>query len=79
MFTIKIYSSEDNYDVIEAPHYNISKLNMPDGVVTEITIYKNYFTTEGVSYRVSSADLEVPHFKYAFIENSNGKTIDHIR
>lgn len=79
MFTIKIYSSENNYEVIEAPHYNVSKFNLKGGFVTEITIYKNYFTTEGVSYRVSSVDLEVPHFKYAFIENSNGKTIDHIR
>ena len=79
MFTIKIYSSEDSYEVMEAPHYHISKFKTEQGFVTEITIYKNYFTTDGVSYRVSSADLEVPHFKYAFIENSNGKTIDHIR
>lgn len=79
MFTIKIYSSEDNYEVLEAPHYNISKFKTEEGLVTEITIYKNYLTTEGVSYRLSASDLSVPHFKYAFIENSNGKTIDHIR
>lgn len=79
MFTIKLYNSEDSYEVMEAPHYHISNLKTKEGLVTEITIYKNYFTTEGISYRVSSADLEVPHFKYAFIENSNGKTIDHIR
>ena len=79
MFTIKIYSSEDNYEVLEAPHYNISKFKTEEGLVTEITIYKNYLTTEGVSYRLSASDLSVPHFKYAYIENSNGKTIDHIR
>lgn len=79
MFTIKIYSSEDNYEVLSALHYNISKFKTEEGPVTEITIYKNYSTTEGVSYKVSLNDLSVPHFKYAFIENSNGKTIDHIR
>lgn len=79
MFTIKIYKSPDNYEVLETPHYNISNFERPEGKVTEITIYNNYFTMEGVSYRISASDLEVPHFKYAFIENSNGKTIDHIR
>lgn len=79
MFTVKIYASEDHYEVLETPHYNISKLKTEEGLVVEITIYKNYQTTEGVSYRVSAAGLSVPHFKYAFIENSVGKTIEHIR
>lgn len=79
MFTVKIYQSDSHYEVIETPHYNISKLSTEEGLVTEITLYKTYQTTDGVSYRVSGSDLSVPHFKYAFIENSAGKTIEHIR
>lgn len=79
MFTIKLYAHEDSYEVLEAPHYHISRFAVDDALVVEITVYKSYLTTEGVVYRLSATDIGVPHFKYAFIENSTGKTIDHIR
>lgn len=79
MFTIKIYNDENSYEVIETPHYHISKYSADGFDVVEITAYKSYLTTDGVSYRLCSNDIGVPHFKYAYIENSSGKTIDHIR
>ena len=79
MFTIKLYADEDSYEVLEAPHYHISRFKVDGALVVEITVYKSYLTTEGVTYMIAATDLGVPHFKYAFVENSTGKTIDHIR
>lgn len=76
MFTIKLYSDDKNYNVLEAIHYNIRKLS---DELTEITLYPKYTTTEGVVYRVSKDNINDLHWKYAYIENSSGKTIEHIR
>jgi len=77
MFTIKLYSSPDSYDVITTSHYNIYFNDKSK--VTELTVYKDFSTQYGVTYRICNRELEVPHRKYAFIENSSGKTIDHIK
>lgn len=90
MFTIKLFANEDQYNVLECPNYNISRFYVdvpPENIgdksdqkkeVVEITLYKDFTTQEGVTYRIADY-LEIPHWKYAFIENSSGKTIDHIR
>lgn len=77
MFTIKFFYDEDNYNVVSAPHYNVFR-NHKTGVV-EVTIYKDFTTQSGITYRVSREDIDIPSWKYAFIENSSGKTIDHIK
>lgn len=78
MFTIKLYYNSDNYNVLSAPHYNIATFSTEEGVVTEITIYKDMTTQDGITYRVAK-DISVPHWNYAYIENSSGKTIEHIK
>ena len=77
MFTIKLFYDNYSYNVLSAPHYNIYR-NTETGV-TEITLYKDHTSHNGTTYRVSGKPLQVPHWDYAFIENSSGKTIDHIR
>lgn len=79
MFTIKFYNEPDEYNVVSAPHYDVRKVSSErDGDVFIISVYKDYTTLNGVEYRVA-LDLPVMHWKYCFIENSSGKTIDHIR
>jgi hypothetical protein len=78
MFTIKLYYDIDSYNVICSPHYNIRTFNTDEGFVTEITVYKDMTTQDGTTYRVAK-DISVPHWNYAYIENSSGKTIDHIK
>lgn len=77
MFTIKLFYDNYSYNVLSAPHYNIYR-NTETGV-TEITLYKDHSSQNGTTYKVSGKPLQVPHWDYAFIENSSGKTIDHIR
>lgn len=77
MFTLKFYRNEYDYDVIEASHYNIRKIQTVNDE-WEVTLYKDFTTQSGVVYRVAD-NLEVCHFKYAYIENSSGKTIEALR
>lgn len=78
MFTLKLYTDPDNYHVLSSPHYNLRTYPTAEGKVTEITLYKGMTTQDGVVYRVAK-DLPTPHWNYAYIENSCGKTIEHIR
>ena len=78
MFTIKFYNDDNGYNVLSAPHYSVNTFHTDEGYVTEITMYKDMTTQNGVTYRVAN-ELSVPHWKSAFVENSSGKTIDHIR
>lgn len=76
MFTIKLYHDPDSYNVICTQHYNVYK---NAAGVTELAIYPTSLTNDGVTYRISKKDIEIPHWKYVFIENSSGKTIEHIK
>lgn len=79
MFTIKFYTDVENYyNCLEAPHYNVSRFKDGSNWVAEVTVYSDYLTSSGVSYRIAD-QMEVPHFKGAYVTNSKGKTIDHIR
>ncbi|AGG58301.1 hypothetical protein VPDG_00140 [Vibrio phage henriette 12B8] len=75
MFTIKLYQDNNRYDVLYANHYMISKFLHDGNRVVEITLYKDFTTTNGVTYRVAK-ELPTPHFSYAYIENAAGKTIE---
>lgn len=78
MFTIKLYNDENSYNVLCSPNYNIYRYSTDQGEIIEITLYKDYTTQNGVTYRIAK-DLETPHWHYAFIENEKGKTIENIR
>lgn len=79
MFTIKFYNSPDEYNVVSAPHYDVRKVGLAEeNTVYVITVYKDFTTVNGTEYRVAT-DIPVEHYKYCFIENSSGKTIDHLR
>lgn len=78
MFTIKLYNSPESYNVMCCPNYAISRFHTDEGEVVEITLYKDHTTQNGTTYSIAKS-LSIPHWEYAFIENSSGKTIDHIR
>lgn len=78
MFTIKLYMDENSYDVLSVPHYNVYRSHQ----FIEITLYKDFTTSQGVTYRITKEDYNsqgVPHYDYCFIENSSGKTIENLR
>ena len=78
MFTIKFYYNSSEYDVLCTTHYNVRELKTENGIEYEVTSYKDFTNQDGVIYRIGNS-LPVPHYSYAFIENSQGKTIEHIK
>ena len=78
MFTLKFCSSfEDgtsSQTAICCSHYNVYRFDNR----VEITLYKDFTSTDGVTYTVCQSEIEKPHFKVCYIENINGKTIDKI-
>ncbi|AUR93430.1 hypothetical protein NVP1187O_117 [Vibrio phage 1.187.O._10N.286.49.F1] len=78
MFTVKLYNDQDHYNTISCVHYNVSKF-MADGQhVIELTLYKDFTTQNGVTYRIAN-ELPTPHWNYAYISNETGKTVDGLR
>lgn len=78
MFTIKLYQDDNCYDVLCATHYMVSKYLAEGKEVCEVTLYKDFTTMNGVTYRIAKK-LPTPHYTYAYIENSQGKTIEHFK
>lgn len=78
MFTIRFYNDSNYYNVVESPHYNVSRYKSEDGWVVEVSVYNDFTTQDGVDYRIAE-ELPTPHFKGAYVMNSAGKTVDHIK
>lgn len=79
MFTIKFYNDDNYYNCVEVPNYNVSRFKAEEGCyVVEVTVYQDYTTQDGVSYLIADK-VKIPHFKGAYVTNSKGKTVDHIR
>ena len=80
MFTVKVLSSEVDYHTTTYVHscnsYSVSR--MPD--YTEVTL--NLSETQAQTYRLENEDNVgeyIPYMTSMYVENINGKTIDHIR
>ena len=88
MFTVKLYMgtkpSNMTQHTLSTAHFAITRylapLNKSDDLqeVVELTLYPTNTIQDGVTYRIA-IDLPTPHFDHAFIENSNGKTIENLR
>ena len=78
MFTVKLVQgnrpNNTSTQVFSCNHYSIWE--GPDW--TEIILYKDYNTQDGVGYKITSNDIGVPHFDKCYIENINGKTINTV-
>lgn len=80
MFTLKFWRIDNDdqigdgeWDVVCVPHYH--KYLRKNGCTT-ITTYSDLFSKNGIERHVSELK---EHFDACFIENLEGKTIDHIR
>ena len=88
MFNVKFCSFYDTSSTnqsstttaISCPHYNIYKRN--DGTYT-VTTYNTMTDIDGVERHIMSDDQaktsSSQHYHACYIENSSGKTIEHIR
>lgn len=85
MFTLKfinIYEdpSYEGYEEVitsvSCPHYSAYKRR--DGSY-EISLYKDFTSTDGVCYFLSSCDLGRPYYQSCYVENLQGKTIEAFR
>lgn len=80
MFTLKfinIYEDgEESITAISCPHYTAYR--MRSGAY-EISLYKDFTSTEGVCYNLSSCDIGRPYFQSCYVENLQGKTIEAFR
>lgn len=77
MFTIKFINNyEDGSSTttsVSAPHY--SAYQNKNGTY-EISLYKDYTSTDGVCYFLSNFDVGRPYFQSCYVENVAGKTIN---
>ncbi|MFT0140766.1 hypothetical protein ACEK07_46075 [Alcanivoracaceae bacterium MT1] len=78
MYTVKFIRNYDagGYVVhsFSVPHYEVYRRSQ-SSVVT-VTLYPNLFDTDGVERHISDNESD---YDVCFVENSRGKTIDHIQ
>lgn len=73
MFTVKLVQGDTTH-VLSCNHYAIYK----NKTFTELSLYKDFTTQNGVTYNISSEDIGIPTFEICYVENINGKTINVI-
>lgn len=79
MFTLKFINQYDDGSSsttsISAPHYQVYQNK---NGTCEISLYKDFTSSDGVCYFLSSCDVGRPYFQSCYVENPSGKTINCI-